>query len=365
MRFRAVKYFASVVVYLGACHAFTSYGISCYALLIYSWIVVPFLELFIDPNAENLSDAESELARQDKLYDWILYTIVLLQVPMVFLFCYSMQDPALTWIDKVGRIGTMGMLCGTFGINVGHELGHRTNKIERALAKLSLMTSLYMHFYIEHNKGHHKNVATPEDPSSARLGEPVYTFWFRTIFYSYLSAWRIANHDMEKRGLSKWNLANEMLQAHMIQLALLLLIYFMFGGIILSYFLLAATIGILLLETVNYIEHYGLSRKPVAQGKYERAMPSHSWNSNHVIGRLLLFELSRHSDHHYIASRKYQLLEHHDDAPQMPTGYPGMMLLALFPPAWFFVMNRRLRSLSAGTPIPPASCSQEIFSVPK
>ena len=144
MRFRAVKYFAPVVVYLGACHAFTSYGISCYALLIYSWIVVPFLELFIDPNAENLSDAESELARQDKLYDWILYTIVLLQVPMVFLFCYSMQDPALTWIDKVGRIGTMGMLCGTFGINVGHELGHRTNKIERALAKLSLMTSLYI-----------------------------------------------------------------------------------------------------------------------------------------------------------------------------------------------------------------------------
>jgi alkane 1-monooxygenase len=349
MRFRAIKYFTPLLIYLGAFHAFTSYGQACFALLIYSWIIIPFLELFMDPDTDNLNEAEEEVAKKDRVYDWILYAIVLLQVPLLFLFCDSMQDESLSWIDRIGRIGTMGMLCGTFGINVGHELGHRPNRFEQWLAKLSLMTSLYMHFFIEHNKGHHKNVATPEDPSSARYGEPIYSFWFRTVFYSYISAWNIANREMEKRGLSKWNCKNEMVQAHIIQAGLLMVIFLIFGLEVTGYFLIAAVMGILLLETVNYIEHYGLSRKRIAQGRYERAMPAHSWNSNHVIGRMMLFELSRHSDHHYLASRKYQVLRHHDDAPQMPTGYPGMMLLTLLPPLWFLVMNKRIKGFEKST----------------
>jgi alkane 1-monooxygenase len=349
MRFRAIKYFTPLLIYLGAFHAFTSYGLACFALLIYSWIIIPFLELFMDPDTDNLNEAEKEVAKKNRLYDWILYAIVLLQVPLLFLFFASMQDESLSWIDRIGRIGTMGMLCGTFGINVGHELGHRPNRFEQWLAKLSLMTSLYMHFFIEHNKGHHKNVATPEDPSSARYGEPIYSFWFRTVFYSYISAWNIANREMEKRGLSKWNFKNEMVQAHIIQAGLLMVIFLIFGLEVTGYFLIAAVMGILLLETVNYIEHYGLSRKRIAQGRYERAMPAHSWNSNHVIGRMMLFELSRHSDHHYLASRKYQVLRHHDDAPQMPTGYPGMMLLTLLPPLWFLVMNKRIKGFEKST----------------
>jgi len=350
MRFRVIKYCIPFLIYLGAVHAFFSHGAACFALLIYSWIIIPFLELFIDPDAGNLNDAEEDIAKKDRFYDWILYAIVLMQVPILFLFLYSMQDDSLSWLDKIGRIGTMGMLCGTFGINVGHELGHRPNKFEQALARLSLMTSLYMHFFIEHNKGHHKNVATPEDPSSARFGEMIYGFWFRTIFYSYRSAWKIANSDMEKSGKSKWNLKNEMVQAHVIQISFLSLIYFVFGLEILGYYLIAAALGILLLETVNYIEHYGLSRKQIGVGRYERAMPAHSWNSNHVIGRLVLFELSRHSDHHYLASRKYQVLKHHEDAPQMPTGYPGMMLLSLLPPAWFGVMNKKVKIIRESPP---------------
>ena len=353
MRFRAIKYFTPLLIYLGAFHAFTSTGIACFALLIYSWIVIPFLEMFMEPDSSNLDAAEEEVAKKDRLYDWILYAIALLQVPLLITFFYSMQDESLSLADRIGRIATMGMLCGTFGINVGHELGHRTTSFERVLAKLSLMTSLYMHFFIEHNRGHHRNVATPEDPSSARYGEPVYRFWYRTIVYSYLSAWKIANREMEKLGLSKWNFKNEMLQAHVIQVSFLLMVYLIFGLPAVGYFLIAATMGILLLETVNYIEHYGLSRKKTAEGKYERTMPAHSWNSDHVIGRMMLFELSRHSDHHYLASRKYQVLRHHDNAPQMPTGYPGMMLLTLVPPLWFFVMNKRIKTLqkSAATPL--------------
>lgn len=344
IRLRAVKYFSPFLLYMGAIHAFTSYGIACFALLLYSWVIIPFLELFFEPDKNNLTDAEQELVRNDRLYDFILYGVVILQVPIVFLFCISMQDVSLSWLERVGRIGTMGMLCGTMGINVGHELGHRRSKFEKVLAKLSLMTSLYMHFFIEHNKGHHKNVATPEDPSSARLGEPVYAFWFRTIVYSYLSAWRIANREAGKSGGPKLSVRNEMVQVHFIQFVFIALIYVLFGATVLGYYLIAAFMGILLLETVNYIEHYGLSRKQIAEGKYERAAPAHSWNSDHVIGRMMLFELSRHSDHHYMASRKYQILQHHDDAPQLPTGYPGMMMLSLIPPAWFYVMNKRVES---------------------
>jgi len=247
----------------------------------------------------------------------------------------------------VGRIWVMGLLCGTFGINVGHELGHRVNKFEQVLAKALLLTSLYMHFFTEHNKGHHKRVATPDDPSSARYGEIIYLFYFRTIIFSYISAWHIANTEIRKKGKSIFSLQNEMIQFTLIQLAFIAVIFFLFSWLVLLYFLAAAMIGILLLETVNYIEHYGLQRKATGNGTYERAMPAHSWNSDHVIGRLMLFELSRHSDHHYLASRKYQVLRHHNESPQMPTGYPGMMILSLFPPAWFYVMNRRIKKLQA------------------
>ena len=331
MPLRAFKYLSPLVIFVGAVHSFSTYGFMCYAPLIYAWVVIPLLELFLKPNAGNLSEAEEEIARKDKVYDYILYLIVFLQILTLFYFLYSMQDPALTLADKIGRTGTMGLLCGTLGINVGHELGHRTNRFEQTLAKVSLLSSLYMHFFIEHNKGHHKNVATPQDPSSARYGEDVFRFWFRSIVFSYTSAWRIA--------------VNEMLLFQLIQFAFVTLIYFVFGWKILLIYLIAALVGILLLETVNYIEHYGLQRKQIAENKYERAMPQHSWNSNHVIGRVMLFELSRHSDHHYLASRKYQVLRHHEDAPQMPTGYPGMMMLSLVPPAWFWVMNKRVNRI--------------------
>jgi len=202
-----------------------------------------------------------------------------------------------------------------------------------------------MKFYIEHNKGHHIRVATPEDPSSARYGEWVYTFYFRSIVFSYFSAWNIANKEVRKKGKAVISIYNEMIQFTVIQIAFVTLIFLVFGWLSTLYFLISAGIGILLLETVNYIEHYGLQRKLLDENKYERAMPAHSWNSDNVIGRLMLFELSRHSDHHYLASRKYQVLRHHDDSPQMPTGYPGMMILSLVPPAWFYVMNRRIKKL--------------------
>lgn len=360
MSVRAFKYLSPFIIYAGSILAFTQNGWIVWLPLIYAWVIIPVLELFIKPDAHNMNAAEEEVARKDRVYDFIIYMVVPLQYIALYMFLNSMSNGQWAWYEIIGKIWVMGLLCGTFGINVGHELGHRANKVEQLLAKMLLLTSLYMHFYIEHNKGHHKRVATPEDPSSARYNEWIYTFYFRTIILSYLSAWKIAARELRKKGMPVFSLHNEMIQFHLIQLAFVTLIFFSFGWLTTLYFFAAAVIGILLLETVNYIEHYGLQRKTLDNGKYERAMPEHSWNSDHVVGRLMLFELSRHSDHHYLASRKYQVLRHHDNSPQMPTGYPGMMILALMPPAWFYVMNRKIKKMNNGITIDDSTVNQKL-----
>jgi alkane 1-monooxygenase len=266
-----------------------------------------------------------------------------IQYAIIFLTLNKLNQPGLTWVEITGMIAAAGLACGVFGINIAHELGHRSTPHERAMAKALLLTSLYTHFYIEHNKGHHRWVATEKDPASSRYGETLYAFWFRSMIGGYLSAWHIENTRLRKEGKALWSpIHNEMVRFTLMQIAFVAAIGLIFSPVVMGYFLIMALIGGLLLETVNYIEHYGLQRKKLGEDRYERTMPVHSWNSNHILGRLMLFELSRHSDHHYKPARKYQVLRHHDDAPQMPTGYPGMMLLSTIPPLWFYVMHRRI-----------------------
>ena len=345
MPIKAFKYLSPILLYAAAWVAFSMQGFWVFLPLVYSFVIIPGAEFFYNPVTENLSAAEEEMARKNKLYDWMLYMIVPLQYAALVYFLYSVSTTSLLWWELLGRTLSMGLLCGTFGINVAHELGHRTKKYEQVLARILLASSLYMHFFIEHNKGHHKHVATPQDPSSARRGEPLYFFYVRTMLFSYISAWNIANDDMRKKGKTIFSLYNEMLQAQLWQIALVIVILAGFGVLPMLTFITAAFTGALLLETVNYIEHYGLQRKETTPGKYERALPIHSWNSSHPLGRIMLFELSRHSDHHYLASRPYQVLRHHEAAPQLPTGYPGSMILSLIPPLWFMVMDKRIERL--------------------
>jgi len=265
MKLRAFKYLSPFLLYLAAFRSFASTGWEIWIPAIYAFGVIPLLELFIQPNANNLNVAEEEVAKSDKIYDLLLYLVVPLQYLALTRFLDGMIYDELTTIEIAGRVTAMGILCGVFGINVAHELGHRVNKFEQGLAKALLLTSLYMHFFTEHNKGHHKRVATPEDPSSARFGEPVYIFYFRTIIFSYISAWHIANDEMRKKGNSVFSLKNEMVQFTFTQLAFLCLIFFLTSWLVTLYFITAAFIGILLLETVNYIEHYGLQRKELCQ----------------------------------------------------------------------------------------------------
>ena len=349
-RRRALRYLTSFSGLVLAALGLTHTGWWCWAFPLEAFALIPLLELLLPPDASGLSEEETAAALHEPLYDVLVYLVVPVQWLLLVVFLRGIDDPGLSTLDVAGRTFTMGLLCGVYGINVAHELGHRRNRWERDLARALLLTSLYLHFIIEHNRGHHRRVATPDDPASARFGEPIYLFWPRTVVGSFLSAWHIEAERLRQAGHAPYGLRNEMLRAMALQGLLVAGIGWGFGGFVLQQFLIAAGVGILLLETVNYIEHYGLRRTRTGRGTYCRVMPVHSWNSDHLLGRLMLFELTRHSDHHYKASKKYQVLESMPDSPQLPTGYPGMMVLSLLPPLFFAVMHPRLRRLSAGQP---------------
>ena len=343
---RPLKYLFVFTLPILAYMAFHSRGWMTFLPLLEAFLIVPLLELLFKPDEQNMSAAEEEMVRNDRIYDGLVYAIVPVQIVFVYWFLQSMGETGLSVVDKIGRISAMGLMCGVIGINVAHELGHRTKKYEQFMSKILLLSSLYMHFFIEHNRGHHKNVSTPDDPASSRKGESLYAFWLRSVWYSYWSAWKLEADRLNRKNKKACSLHNEMLWYQLIQLALVASIWVFFGLAITLCFLAAAAMGILLLETVNYIEHYGLQREKTEQGVYERVLPAHSWNSNHIVGRMMLFDLSRHSDHHYLANRKYQILRHMENAPQMPTGYPGMMIMACLPPLWFAVMNNQIKKFA-------------------
>ncbi len=312
-------------------------------LLYFGLIVVPVIEFFVP--ASTVNDPEESLQAKSgfRYYDILLY----LQVPMLYgvlaFFIYQYVHAGWTTAELIFSTLNTGMLCGVAGINIAHELGHRDHPFDRFMARALLIPPLYSHFTYEHNYGHHLQVGTPEDPATARKNEVVYTFYFRSIIQGYRNAWKICTKLLKNKNKPFWQ--HDLIWLHLVQVVYLLLILW-FGGLgCMIALILAALTGILFLETVNYIEHYGLVRQKMASGRYEPMRDSHSWNSNHELGRMLLFELVRHADHHYQTTRKYQALRHRDQSPQLPFGYPMSIVLALIPPLWFRVMNPRLQAL--------------------
>ena len=346
---KKLKYLSILTLPLSVWISFQSTGITSFLPTIIYFGLIPFLELILKPNEANLSKDEKILAESDFYYDILLYIMIPVQWFFLLYFLYHFED----WKDPLeisGRIGAMAAMCGIIGINLGHELGHRNNRWEQLMGEILLFTSLENHFLPYHNRGHHTNVGTHQDPATARKNEILYFFWIRSHFGSYFQAWQIESQRMKILKKSFLNVQNKMLVYSTLYIVWIFIIYYFFGLNVLIAYLWVAGIGILLLETVNYIEHYGLVRKRRENGTYESVKRWHSWNSNHIIGRMVLFELSRHSDHHYKADRPYQLLESNEESPTMPTGYPGMMLLALVPPLFFLVMNKRADAALAGRP---------------
>lgn len=302
--------------------------------------VVPLLELWMPILKSNLNDEERESKIKNVFFDVLLW----LNVPIVYavlyygLYTYSIHTFAT--YEVIGLIFSLAIVTGSLGINVAHELGHRQDHWERFLGKALLLPSLYMHFYIEHNHGHHLHAATPADPASARYNENFYAFWLRSVTSQYVNAWNIQKKQNTIAGRSFFSFKNDMFWYSTIQISYIGLIGFSFSWATAGIAIAIAVVSFTLLEIINYLEHYGLRRAMKKSGRYELVREIHSWNSNHALGRILLYELTRHSDHHYRASKKYQLLDYHDVSPQLPYGYPTMMVIALFPPLWFSMVNK-------------------------
>jgi alkane 1-monooxygenase len=343
--FRDLKYLLAYVAPVSAIVGFIAGGFWYYSAFIVGFVLLPLVETFLPPDSSNHPEAEDELRSKRSIFDFLIYINVPLLFYILYLFFTGITKPGLQTYEYIGLIASMSVIIGATGINVAHELGHREKQFEVILAKLMLMPALYMHFNISHNLGHHKNVATDMDPSSAKKGESVYAFWLRSSFFSYLEAWKIENGRLKRSRKSIWSLNNQMIRFHIIELTYLIIIYYFFGATGLIAGILAAVGGFLMLESVNYIEHYGLRRKVLPSGRYEPATLKHSWNSNHELGRIFLYELTRHSDHHYRTNRKYQILRHFDESPQLPYGYPASIILSLIPPLWFRIMNNRIEAV--------------------
>ena len=339
-----LKYIAAYIVPLLTVLAISQRGWYSYLTVIVIFGIIPFLEMFTPQDQSNLSPEEADSKAKRIFFEILLYLNIPIVYAVLAFFLVTVSQVSLTSFELFGLIFSVGITLGANGINVAHELGHRDERFHKIMAKSLLLPAMYMHFIIEHNLGHHKNVATDEDPASARKGEPLYLFWIRSIVLSYRHAWEIQKQILTKNGKSFFSMSNEMLLFAFLQIGLLGAVSFVFGLTVMTYFLMVSLVAVLLLETINYVEHYGLRRQKI-NNRYERVRPIHSWNSNHEVGRILLYELTRHSDHHFIANKKYQILDHHDESKQLPLGYPGSMLLSMLPPLWFKVMDHRIETV--------------------
>ena len=316
----------------------TGWAVFWYIGPVLLFVVIPLIDLVAGLDRSNVPDDLIKQLEADRYYRWITFLFLPLQYIGLVWACWLWSGDSLSLFAEVGLAFTVGTVAGV-GINTAHELGHKRENVERWLAKVALAQSFYGHFYVEHNRGHHVRVATPDDPASSRVGESVYVFLPRTIVGSVRSAWRVEQPRFRRRGESHWSIRNDVLNAWLMSAVLWAVLLVVFGLGVLPFLLIQALVGIALLEIVNYLEHYGLLRQREASGRWERVRPRHSWNSNNIATNVLLYHLQRHSDHHANPTRRYQALRDDDSAPVLPTGYAGMIVLAVVPPLWRRVMD--------------------------
>lgn len=307
--------------------------------MMYLWI--PLVDALLGPDTRNPPEAGNARLEADPYYRAIVVAFVPFQFAATAWGCAVAAAGGLSPLGWLGLVLTVGGINGV-GINTAHELGHKRPRWERWLSRIALAPAAYGHFYVEHNRGHHLRVATPDDPASARLGESFWAFLPRTMWGSVRSAWHIESKRLAALGHSAWHWRNEVLQAWAMTALLYAALVAAYGPGVLLFLAVQAFYGASLLEVVNYIEHYGLLRAQRVDGRFEPCDPRHSWNSSHVLSNLSLYQLQRHSDHHAHPGRRYQALRHCDESPQLPSGYAAMLLLAYVPPLWFRVMDPKV-----------------------
>lgn len=328
-----------------------------YLAIAFSFILIPLIDQQLGIDTSNPSDSEIKVKGEEFYYRFVTYIWTYVQIAFVFWGCYVISEGAISsTVEWIGFVVSFSLVTGGLGITVAHELGHKKSSLERFYSKVLLMTVCYMHFYIEHNRGHHVAVATPEDPATARKNESFYAFWIRSVFVGYAHAWKLENESMKRKGFSTFHWKNNMLWFAILPVFFCAFLTFLFsyssGKIrweIPIFFFSQSFLAFTLLELVNYVEHYGIVRKEISPGRYERVNPVHSWNASQLLSNLFLFQLQRHSDHHANAIKRYQVLNHYDESPQLPFGYPTMILIATVPPLWFGMMNKRLEVWASKT----------------
>ena len=318
------------------------------------YVLLPILDLRFGPDGQNPPDEVMDRLENDKYYRYCVYAYLPFQYASVIVASYLFTasdlrwlgySGGLSWVAKIGLALSVGVMAAV-GLNAAHEMGHKKEALERWLAKLALAQVCYGHFYIEHNRGHHVRVATPEDPASARFGESFWEYLPRSVLGGLRSAWRLEEQRLRRQGMSPWNpqgwLRNDVLNAWLMSVMFWGVLVAVFGPALIPFIVIQAVYGFTMFETVNYLEHYGLLRAKNASGRYERCAAEHSWNSDHLVTNLFLYHLQRHSDHHANPTRRYQVLRSVAGAPNLPSGYASMITLAYFPSLWRKVMDHRV-----------------------
>ena len=310
--------------------------------------IIPVLDLLLGKDALN-PDEEVDVPKMNSeafyrviTLGWVAGYAVLLVWGMLELV--SGQFSAVGGIGWVVSIGIVGGL----GINVAHELIHKDGKLETRAGGFLLSLVCYAGFKVEHLRGHHVHVSTPDDASSSRYNQSLYNFLPQAYLRNFVNAWKLEAQRLQRKGEKAFSWRNELIWWYSISALVFVAFTVAFGWLGAAFFLAQSFVAFTLLEIVNYLEHYGLHRRKLDNGRYERTTPEHSWNSNYFLTNVFLFHLQRHSDHHAYAKRRYQVLRHHEIAPQLPAGYAAMIVLATIPPLWKRIMNPRVEAYYRG-----------------
>ena len=313
-----------------------------YGPLLFLFVALPIADALIgrdptDPPPEDVPDLE-----RDRWYPTIPLLFVPLQLGSVAFGAWAFTQSGLHWGEQLAWATSVGMTSGVAAINVAHELVHKDTKLARVAGGVLLSTTCYGSFKVEHVRGHHVNVGTPADPSSARQGQSVYQFLWQALRHNVINAWRLEAVRLARKGHGVWTWRNELFTWWALTALFAAALTWAFGPGGLLFFGVQSFVACSQLEIINYIEHYGLRRRRRDNGKYERVSAAHSWDSNHLLSGLFLLQLPRHADHHLHANRPYQVLRYHPDSPKMPLGYAAMFWLALLPPLWWRIMDPRV-----------------------
>jgi alkane 1-monooxygenase len=338
-------YFSVFAFPLVACVGIVLGGWATYSTVVMAFVLLPLLDILIGNDHRNLSEEEYKILEHQKSFRIMTVLYAFTQAVLTLWGAWHITHSNLTLIENIGIIFSIGIVNGGLGITIAHELVHKPTRIEQFCGKMLLLLTWYMHFAIEHVAGHHVRVGTKEDPATARYGESLYAFLPRTIIGGFISAWQISARKQERKKMSVWSWQNPMIQYQVLPILFAVVLGVAFGWQAVVYFAGESVVAILLLEIVNYLEHYGLERQTLENGRLENVSEIHSWETRALLSNYVLLRLQRHSDHHIHPLRRYQTLRAHDESPQLPAGYPAMMLLSTIPPLWRKVMHPRIKAL--------------------